>query len=124
MNAAAATLAAVNSEHEASFFDASAAPVSVIRLPIPHIATPSPFAPEPGTVGILGFIYPGKGHEDLIAALRADAADDAGGAPMPIILMTAASPALARAAGADAILRKPFDLTQLEALLERFLGHA
>ncbi|WP_115685986.1 glycosyltransferase family 1 protein [Corynebacterium senegalense] len=73
---AAATLAAVNSEHEASFFgavdafDGLATPVSVIRLPIPRVDAPAPFAPEPNTVGILGFIYPGKGHEDLIAALR------------------------------------------------------
>lgn len=63
--AAAANLAVVNSQHEASFFDT---PVSVIRLPIPRIR--SGFDPEPGTVGILGFLYPGKGHEDLIAALR------------------------------------------------------
>lgn len=60
----AATLAVVNSEHEASFF--SPAP-TVIRLPIPVID--SPFDPEPGTVGVLGFIYPGKGYEELIAAL-------------------------------------------------------
>ena len=69
--ASAATLAVVNSEHEASFFDDgfnAAAPVSVIRLPIPTIE--SGFAPEPDTVGVLGFLYPGKGHENLIAALR------------------------------------------------------
>ncbi|SDR75333.1 glycosyltransferase family 1 protein [Corynebacterium timonense] len=65
--AAAATLAAVNSEHEARFFDTPDTPVSVIRLPIPTVR--SPFDPEPGTVGILGYLYPGKGHEDLVAAL-------------------------------------------------------
>ena len=54
----------VNSDHEASFFDAA---TTVIRLPIPVID--SPFDPEPGSVGVLGFLYPGKGHEDLIAAL-------------------------------------------------------
>jgi len=59
-----ADVAVVNSEHEASFFDAAP---TVIRLPIPVID--SPFAPEPGSVGVLGFLYPGKGHEDLIAAL-------------------------------------------------------
>lgn len=63
--AAAADVAVVNSEHEARFFDA---PVSMIRLPIPTID--SPYDPEPGTVGILGFLYPGKGHEQLIEVLR------------------------------------------------------
>lgn len=59
-----ADVAVVNSNHEASFFDAE---TSVIRLPIPVID--SPFNPEEGTVGVLGFLYPGKGHEDLIEAL-------------------------------------------------------
>lgn len=59
-----ANVAVVNSNHEASFFDAAP---TVIRLPIPVID--SPFDPEPGSVGVLGFLYPGKGHEDLIAAL-------------------------------------------------------
>ncbi|MCZ9292648.1 glycosyltransferase family 1 protein [Corynebacterium lehmanniae] len=59
-----ADVAVVNSEHEASFFDIE---TTVIRLPIPVID--SPFDPEPGSVGVLGFLYPGKGHEDLIAAL-------------------------------------------------------
>ena len=59
-----ADVAVVNSNHEASFFDAA---TTVIRLPIPVID--SPFDPEPGSVGVLGFLYPGKGHEDLIAAL-------------------------------------------------------
>lgn len=63
--AAAADCAVVNSRHEASFFDDE---VTVIRLPIPVID--SDFCPEPGSVGILGFIYPGKGHEDLIDALE------------------------------------------------------
>ena len=62
--AKAADVAVVNSNHEASFFDTAP---TVIRLPIPVID--SPFNPEPGTVGVLGFIYPGKGHEDLIEAL-------------------------------------------------------
>ena len=63
--AAAADVAVVNSDHEARFFPAGA--TTVIRLPIPVVD--SPFAPEDGTVGVLGFLYPGKGHEDLIAAL-------------------------------------------------------
>ncbi|WKD57154.1 hypothetical protein CAPI_02950 [Corynebacterium capitovis DSM 44611] len=60
----AATLAVVNSRHEASFFDGDP---TVIRLPIPRIE--STFDPVPGTVGVLGYLYPGKGHEDLISSL-------------------------------------------------------
>ncbi|MBA4506082.1 glycosyltransferase family 1 protein [Corynebacterium sanguinis] len=60
----AATVSVVNSQHEAQFFEHAPA---VIRLPIPQVA--SHFDPVPNTVGILGFLYPGKGHEDLIAAL-------------------------------------------------------
>ena len=59
-----ADVAVVNSDHEASFFDAN---TTVIRLPIPVID--SPFNPKEDTVGVLGFLYPGKGHEDLIDAL-------------------------------------------------------
>ena len=62
---AAASLPVVNSNHEAQFFQG--APVEVIRLPIPAVS--SQFAPEAGTVGVLGFVYPGKGHEDVVAAL-------------------------------------------------------
>ncbi len=65
----AAALAVVNSEHEASFFPKAGSRVAVIRLPIPHPATDAPFDPVPGTVGVLGYLYPGKGHEDLIRAL-------------------------------------------------------
>ena len=66
--AADADVAVVNSEHEAEFFRDAGIDVGVIRLPIPLID--SAFEPEPGTVGILGFLYPGKGHEELIRALR------------------------------------------------------
>jgi len=70
---------------------------------------------------ITDLMMPYLDGSELIAALRADAA--AGGAPVPpIVLMTAASMAAARAAGADVVLRKPFHLVDLEALLRRFLG--
>lgn len=59
-----ATISATNSDHEARFFGTA----RVIRLPIPAID--APYNPEPGTVGVLGFIYPGKGHEELIRALE------------------------------------------------------
>jgi len=56
----------------------------------------------------------------LIAALHAEAAATGRAVP-PAILMTAAGLPYARAAGADAILRKPFALQDLIALLHRFL---
>ncbi len=55
----------------------------------------------------------------LIRALRAGISR--AGEPPPIILITAANIVRARAAGADVILRKPFYLADLEALLRRFL---
>jgi len=56
----------------------------------------------------------------LLAALRAEAA--ASGRPVPpAIVMTAASLRKAYEAGADAVLSKPFDLTDVEELLGRFL---
>jgi len=57
----------VTPEHGAGFSPAGASAPAVTRLPIPVIH--APFAPEDGTVGVLGFLYPGKGHEDLVAAL-------------------------------------------------------
>ena len=56
----------------------------------------------------------------LIAALRAEATAER--IMPPVILMTAGGQRYARAAGADAILLKPFDLAELETLLRRFLA--
>lgn len=56
----------------------------------------------------------------LIAALRAEARS-ASREMAPIIVMTASSSAILRTAGADAVLRKPFDLSDVEMLLRRFL---
>ncbi len=73
---------------------------------------------------ITDLMMPHMSGAELIAALRADA-ETQGRRTIPVILMTAASLAAARAAGADVVLRKPFDLSELEELLERFLdGHA
>lgn len=58
----------------------------------------------------------------LIAALHADATGDGADPAPPIILMTAANLSLAREAGADAVLRKPFDVSDVEKLLQQFLG--
>jgi CheY-like chemotaxis protein len=45
-------------------------------------------------------------------------------ASIPVILMSAAGPAIADGAGADAFVDKPFDLSALEALVRRWLPPA
>jgi CheY-like chemotaxis protein len=57
----------------------------------------------------------------VVRALRKEAAARAFSMP-PVILMTAASPSYAQEAGADVVLRKPFDLTELDTLLHQYLG--
>jgi two-component system chemotaxis response regulator CheY len=69
---------------------------------------------------ITDLMLPHLGGAELIATVRAEARAR-GEAPPPLILMTAASTAQAHLAGADALLRKPFHLIELEALLARFL---
>jgi len=70
---------------------------------------------------ITDLMMPHLSGTDLIVALRDDAARDGYRAP-PIILMTAAGHRLASATGADAVLRKPFDIREVEDLLHRYLG--
>lgn len=70
---------------------------------------------------ISDLMMPQMDGAELIAALRADAALN-GDTPPPVILMTAAGIKRAQAADADALLRKPFNLEDLEELLFRFLG--
>ena len=66
-------------------------------------------------------MMPRRGGASLVRALRLEAG--ARSLPMPpVILMTAASPIYAEAIRADALLRKPFDLTELDAVLRLFLG--
>ena len=62
-----ADLTVTNSRHEASFFDTEGTRVHSIPLPLPE-APPRSADPVPGTVGVLGFIYPGKGHETIVEA--------------------------------------------------------
>lgn len=57
---------------------------------------------------------------DLIRAVRDDAERSHYHAP-PIILMSAAGRLLVESVGADAFLPKPFDVTQVEELLDRYL---
>lgn len=71
--ASVADVVVVASEHERrrlrrSGIDADAV---VIPLPVPTagpMTVPDPVAPSPPTVGVLGFVYPGKGHEEVLAA--------------------------------------------------------
>ncbi len=70
---------------------------------------------------ITDLMMPYLNGEELVAAIRADAAQDHQ-TPPPIVLMTAASPRHAQEIGADAVLRKPFTIEEVEALLQRFLG--
>jgi DNA-binding response OmpR family regulator len=70
---------------------------------------------------ITDLMIPFMSGSALIGTLRAAAMAGGHTAP-PAILMTAANLRHAYAAGADAVLRKPFDLDDLDALLRRFLG--
>lgn len=67
---------------------------------------------------ITDLMMPQMSGKEFISALRA-ALDSA---TPPIILMTAAGRRYTDAAGATALLSKPFDLSEVEALLERYLG--
>jgi CheY-like chemotaxis protein len=58
---------------------------------------------------------------DLIEAIHDDARQN-NLPPPPTILMTAAGLRRAQETGADAVLRKPFNIEDVEALLRRFLG--
>jgi CheY-like chemotaxis protein len=73
---------------------------------------------------ITDLMMPRLNGVELIAALRAEAAADRHKPSLPVILLTAAGMTRAHAAGADAVLPKPFDLVDLEALLARFLPGA
>ena len=67
---------------------------------------------------ITDLMMPQMSGKEFISALRA-ALDSA---TPPIILMTAAGRRYTDATGANALLSKPFDLSDVEALLERYLG--
>lgn len=67
---------------------------------------------------ITDLMMPQMGGEELIRALR----QTWPGTAPPIVLMTAAGRRYAEAAGADAVLLKPFEIEEVEALLQRFLS--
>lgn len=70
---------------------------------------------------VTDLMMPQLGGAELIAAVRADAARDGRKAP-PIVLMSAAGKHYLAQVQADAMLPKPFDVAQVEALLAHFLG--
>jgi hypothetical protein len=57
----------------------------------------------------------------LVQSLRAEVQDQDGAVP-PVVLMTATDPPYDPAVSPAAVLRKPFDLSDLEGVLSRFLG--
>lgn len=70
--AQAADAIVVNSQHEADFFhEHCSAPISqprIVPLPLPaRVTTGSPAdTPALDSIGIMGFVYPGKGHLELV----------------------------------------------------------
>jgi CheY-like chemotaxis protein len=70
---------------------------------------------------ITDLMMPVMDGRQLIAALREDA--ERTGLPcIPVIAMTASEYGWLRTTRADGVLRKPFDLADVEDLLRRFLG--
>ena len=72
---------------------------------------------------ITDLMMPYLSGADLIAALAAEATAN-GRARPPAILVTGAGPSQARAAGADVVLYKPFQVADLDALLHHFLARS
>ncbi|OBB57711.1 hypothetical protein A5757_19775 [Mycobacterium sp. 852013-51886_SCH5428379] len=62
----------VNSEHERILLaedDLQPRRVAVVPLPVQAVSASPPPHDGPRTVGIFGFLYPGKGHAEVVAAL-------------------------------------------------------
>ncbi len=74
----------------------------------------------PPTIVITDLMMPNLDGAGLVKALREDAAADGSIMP-PVILITAANRTSAQAVRADALLWKPFELADLDALLQRYL---
>ncbi len=70
---------------------------------------------------ITDLMMPLMSGAELIAAIRAESGDGVGPAPS-IVLMTAGGMRHAQGVGADEVLLKPFDVEQVEAILQRYLG--
>ncbi len=70
---AASDVVVVSARHEADKARGLGAAPVVVPLPLPDAPPPGPrpsWADRP-TLGVLGFVYPGKGHGDVIAAAAA-----------------------------------------------------
>lgn len=66
----AARAVAVNSAHERALLAEEGVwdgPVAVVPLPVDAVPS-APVPPSDGAVGVLGFFYPGKGHDEALAA--------------------------------------------------------
>lgn len=72
---------------------------------------------------VTDLMMPKLSGTQLIAALHTEAAA-AGRAPVPTLLITAAAPQHTQDAGADAVLAKPFDLTDFEQLIQEMLDQS
>jgi glycosyltransferase involved in cell wall biosynthesis len=61
---------AVSSDHESELLRESGIDVDPVVIPLPVTPPLPPSPPAAGTpsVGVLGFLYPGKGHDDVIVA--------------------------------------------------------
>ncbi|MFI5271481.1 MAG: response regulator transcription factor [Ktedonobacterales bacterium] len=70
---------------------------------------------------ITDLMMPQMTGAQLVAALRAEA-DRSGEKAPAIVIMSAAGPKYTDHLGADAVLSKPFDLSDVEALLAAHLG--
>ncbi|MGZ6390595.1 MAG: response regulator transcription factor [Ktedonobacterales bacterium] len=69
---------------------------------------------------ITDLMMPRMNGAQLIAAIRSSGTPDT---PTPsIVIMTAAASSYTQNTSADALLRKPFDIREVEKLLRRFLG--
>lgn len=68
-------------------------------------------------------MMPVMNGKDFVRTLRAEASAHQRVVP-PIILLTAAGKNIVTDLRVDAIITKPFELDELERLLQRFLGHS
>ncbi|HEY8324472.1 MAG TPA: response regulator [Ktedonobacterales bacterium] len=71
---------------------------------------------------ITDLMMPFLSGAELVAAIRADAATEEIVAP-PVVVVTAASLALADEVGADSVIAKPFDVRNIEAAIQRLLDN-
>lgn len=72
---------------------------------------------------ITDYMMPHMNGVQFLLALREDARLRGQNAP-PVVLMSAADLPIANESQADAIIRKPFNLEEIEAIMRRFIGMA